>query len=276
MSLTETQISQRANQVLEESGYETSEFSHNLSLRQNLEQIRYLQKQFGMKHANEIIKENVIPVYYWKIDLKEKSTRQSAIRISYDSEEEARDAIKKALSDTISLNMTMEGELVRLNVQLGEKDQIDTLSYEAAFALADSFLKKLQPDHFHSYEFIPSNNNNQFPKIEHKFAWKNNDPVHGETETINISIYGRYLNLYQDSFAIPKDMAISSSKSELKEIPVIISLITISILFIVLLIRKLRKDEIDLKIMSCLALLFRLPGSLCWFMILICNIAAEV
>jgi hypothetical protein len=268
MSLTETQISQRANQVLEESGYETSEFSHNLSLRQNLEQIRYLQKQFGMKHANEIIKENTIPVYYWKIDLKEKATRQNVIRISHDSEEEARDAIEKALSDTISLNMTMDGDLVRLNVQLGEKDQIDTLSYEAAFALADSFLKKFQPDHFHSYEFIPSNSNNQFPKIEHKFAWKNNDPVYGMTETINISIYGRYLNLYQDSFAIPKDIAISSSKSELKEIPVIISLITIAILFIVLLIRKLRKDEIDLKNNVVLSIII----SIAWIAMLVHDI----
>lgn len=269
MNLTETQISQRTNQVLEESGYETSGFFHSLSLRQNREQIRYLQKQFGLKEANEIIKENKIPVYYWKVDLKERAAQDKGIRISYgNDEEEARDAIVKAFSDTISLNFNMDGDLLRLSVQLGEKENLDTLSYDEANSRAFAFLKKQQPDRFEAYEFTPSNEKNLYPKLDHKFNWKNTDLVYGETETVNISMYGQYLSFYHHSSSIPKDVTISSSKSEFKELSVVLALISISILFIVLLIRKLRKDEIDLRNNIVLSIII----SIAWIIMLVHDI----
>lgn len=271
MSLPEAQISQRVNQALEELGYETANFSHRLTLRQNREQIRYLQKQFGTKRANEIIKENSIPVYYWKIDLYEKATQQKLIRISHDRDEEAKAAIEQALSDTISFAMTMTGELIRLDVQLNERDQLDTLSYEDARSLATSFLNKMKSDHFLDYELTSANGNNHHPKVEHRITWKNKELVHGETETITISLFGQYLNRYHDSFAIPKDAAIASSKSELRELPVILSLIAISVLFIILLIKKLRRDEIDLKNNVLLSIII----SIAWLMMLVQNISIE-
>ena len=271
LKLNEVQISGRVNQVLEDLGYETSEFSHHLTLRQSREQIRYLQKQFGLKKTNDIILENVIPVYFWKIDLKEKSAPRSIIRASYDTEEEARTAIQKAFSDTISLNMTLNGELIRFSVQLGEKETIDTLSYEAAFSRALFYLKQLKPDHFQSYEFVPSNQNNVSPKIEYKFTWENSEQIHGETETITIAIYGNYINFYHNSFTISKDSAVTSTKSELQAIPEIIALISISILFIVLLIRKLRKDEVDLRSNLVLSIII----SIAWLVMLAQNISVD-
>jgi len=268
LKLTETEISQRANQILEDLGYNTADFTYRLTLRQNIEQIRYLQKQFGLKQANEIIKQNLIPVFYWKIDLKEKSERKNVIQFSYDSEEEAKEAIKEALSDTISLNLNLAGELVRLNVQLGEKDQIDTLAYEEALALADSLLKRNHPNRYHLYELTLSTNESPVSRVEYDFTWENSQPVHGEKETIKISVYGNFVNNYQTVFTLPKDVIISSSKSELKAIPVIIALITIIILFIVLLIKKLKKDEIELKSNVVLSVLVTLG----WMFFLINNI----
>lgn len=271
LNLTETQISQRANQVLGESGYETSGFSHDLSLRQHREQIRYLQKQFGLKKANEIIIDNKIPVYYWKVDLKEKSPQDNAIRLTYSSEEEARDAIAKAFSDTISLNFNMDGDLLRLSVQLGERENLDTLSENEAYSRAFAFLKNQLPNQYQSYEFIPSKEKYAFPKLEHKFAWKNSERIYGETETINISMQGQYLNFYHHTMTIPKDVTISSSKSEFKELSVVLALISISILFIVLLIRKLRKDEIDLRNNIVLSILV----SIAWIIMLVHDIDVE-
>ena len=140
LKLAEAEISRKANQILEDLGYNTADFSYRLTLRQNVEQIRYLQKKFGLRQANEIIKQNLIPVFYWKIDLKDKSSKNNRIRFSYDSDEEAKDAVTKALSDTISLNLNLEGDLVQLEVRLGEKEHVDTLSYEQAFVLC--FVKK--------------------------------------------------------------------------------------------------------------------------------------
>lgn len=268
LKLTETQISQHANQVLEDLGYDTSVFTHRLTLRQNLDQIRYLQKQFGLKRANEIIKANLIPVYYWKIDLKDKSSPKNVIRFSYDSDEEAKEAVEKALSDTISLSLNLEGDLIYLEVQLGEKEQIDTLSYDEALAFANSLLKKVQPDRFHLFKLSPTKNESQGSKIEYNFAWENSQSVYGETETIKISVYGNFVNKYQAIFTPPKDVIISSSNSELKAIPVVIVLITIVILFIVLLIKKLRKDEIELKSNVVLSVIV----TIAWMFILINDI----
>jgi len=268
LKLTETEISQRTNQILEDLGYDTAYFSHRLTLRQYLEQIRYLQKQFGLKKANEIIKENIIPVYYWKIELKDKSAPRKVIGFSYDSEEGATEAVENALSDTISLSLNVTGELIQLQVQLGEKDQIDTLSYEQAQILADSLLKKTQPDRFHLFKLSPSKNESQLSRIEYNFTWQNSQPVYGETETIKISVYGNFINKYQAIFTPPKDVIISSSKSELRAIPVVIALITIVILFIVLLIKKLKKDEIELKSNVVLSVLVTLG----WMVFLINNI----
>ncbi|UCE04561.1 MAG: PP2C family protein-serine/threonine phosphatase [bacterium] len=268
LKLTETQISQQANQILEDLGYNTADFTHRLTLRQNIEQIRYLQKQFGLKRANEIIKENLIPVYFWKIDLKDKSSSKNVIRFSYDSEEEATQAVEKALSDTISLNLNVAGELIQLQVQLGEKDQIDTLSYEEALTLANSLLKKTQPERFHLFKLTPTKNERQLSRIEYNFAWENSQHVYSEKETIKISVYGNFVNKYQAIFTPPKDVVISSSKSEFREIPVVIAWITIIILFIVLLIKKLKKDEIELRSNVILSVLV----TLAWMFILVNNI----
>ena len=268
LRLSENQISQKANQILEDLGYDTADFTHRLTLRQNLEQIRYLQKQFGLNKANEIIKMNLIPVFYWKIDLKEKTESKNVIQFSYDSEDEAKESIEKTLSDTISLNLNLEGKLVRLSVQLGKKEQIDTLSYEEALALADSLLKKNRPDRFHSFELTSSTNESQLSRIENNFTWENSQPVHGEKETIKLSVYGNFVNTYQAIFTPPKDVIISSSKSELRAIPVVIALITIIILFIVLLIKKLKKDEIELRSNVVLSVLVTLG----WMFFLINNI----
>ncbi len=265
LKLTETEISQRANQILEDLGYNTADFIHRLTLRQNIEQIRYLQKQFGLKKANGIIKKNLIPVFYWKIDLKDKSSKNKVIRFSYDSDEEANEAVNQALSDTISLNLNLEGDLIQLEVQLGEKDHIDTLSYEQALALTNALLKKVQPDRFDFYKLTSSENKSQISRIAYNFTWENSQPVYGETETINISVYGKFINKYQIKFTPPKDTIIPSSKSELKAIPVLIALITIIILFIVLLIKKLRRDEIDLKNNVVLSIII----SIAWVFMLI-------
>jgi sigma-B regulation protein RsbU (phosphoserine phosphatase) len=268
LKLTETQISQQANQILEDLGYNTDDFTHRLTLRQNREQIRYLQKQFNLRKANDIIKENLIPVYFWKIDLKDKSAPVRVISFSYDSEEEAKEAVEKALSDTISLSLNVVGELIQLQARLGEKDQIDTLSYEEALTLANSLLKKIQPERFHLFKLTSSIDESRLWRIEHNFTWENSQPVYGETETIKMSVYGNFINKYQAIFTPPKDVIISSSKSELKAIPVVIALITIVILFIVLLIKKLKKDEIELRSNVVLSVLVTLG----WMLILVNNI----
>jgi len=247
LKLNESRIASRANEILEDLGYNTSYFTHRLNLRRNIEQIRYLQKQFGLKRANEVINENIIPVYFWKVNLQEKSAAKSVIQFSYDSEEEAKQAIEKALSDTMSLYLAPDGKLIRLEVQLGEKERIDSLTYGEALALAKNFLKKNQPDRFPLYQLKPPEKEPVPSPVEYTFTWQANQPVYGETEIVTISVYGQYIKQYRVAFTLPKNVSIASSKSELRAIPTVISLITIAILFIILLIRKLRRDEIDLK-----------------------------
>ncbi len=247
LEMTEAQISQRVNQILDELGYDTERFVHRLTLRQNVEQLRYLQKQFGFRKANEIIKENAIPVYYWKVDLSDKFAKKNVFRLSYNSDQEGYEAVKNAITDTISLQLNLDGRLLQLLVQLGEKALLDTSTYEQAFGLATNFMKTIYGDQSSEYHLVSSRAESQVSRSEYQFAWEKPQPIYGETETIKLSIRGKRINQYRTTYSPPKDATVASIQSDLRNISEAIFAIGLVILFIVLLVKKLRRDEIELK-----------------------------
>ncbi len=247
LSMSEEQISKQVNYLLDDLGYDSDRFVHRLSLRHSSEQIRYLQKQFGFKKANAIIKENSVPAFFWKVDLSDKYAKKNVFRFSYDSEDEAQEAVKRAMSDTISLQLNLDGKLLQLTVHVGEKSALDTVEYDRALGIATTMMQKIHGDRFAQYRLVTSRDQSQISRWEYQFTWENDQPIYGETETIRIAIRGNRINQYRATFAPAKPLAIASKRSELQDIPEVIMMIGLLILFIVLLIKKLRRDEIELK-----------------------------
>ncbi len=243
----ESQISKKAYRILQELNYDISPMTHRSRLYANKEQIRYFQKTFGLQRTNEIIRENKIPVYYWRLSLRESKKENGMISITYDSEEEAKEEIIKSLSDTISIQLDTEAELIGLNVRMGQKKTVDSLSYEAALTKAENFLKKYKPKRFQSYQLIKSDKDLSDARLDYHFTWESNQPIYDEKETVAVSILGNYVGRFNVKYTPPEIIKPSSYKSELEAIPQVVSFIGILIIFIVLLIKKLRKDEIDLK-----------------------------
>ncbi|MDZ7335221.1 MAG: PP2C family protein-serine/threonine phosphatase [candidate division KSB1 bacterium] len=246
-SLTEEQISKRVNWILDELGYDTDRFVHHLNLRHSSDQIRYLQKQFGFKKTNAILKENVIPAYYWKVDLADKHAKKNMFRLSYDNDEQAQEEAKKALTDTISLQLSLNGRLLQLMVNLGENIKLDTTDYDHALNIATTLMQKVHGDGFASYRLVSPREESQISRSEFQFTWENDQPIYGETEKVKITVRGNRINQYRASFSPPKQLAIGSPRSELHGIPEVIVAIGVVILFIILLIKMLRRDEIELK-----------------------------
>ena len=159
LPLTESQITQKAADYLNQHGYDTSGFVFHAKLYQNLKQLRYLQNEFGLKICNEIIEQNIIPVYFWKVRLKDEKSESDDIQISFDSDEEAKSAVKKAMSDTIIVNLFTDGKLIEFNVKIDQKIKEDSLSCEDALILAENFLIINTLHEFSEYDLIPSENN---------------------------------------------------------------------------------------------------------------------
>ena len=247
LTYNEGQIAKIAYKILQDLDYDISKIGHRSRIYMDKEQLRYFQKTFGLKRANEIIRENKIPVYYWKLSLRENKENNNIISISYDSEEEAKEEIVKSLSDTIAIKLSTQGQLIGLNVRMGKKAIMDSLSYDEALAKANEFLKKHRPDRYQNYRLLKSDKDQNIVRLDYHFTWESAQPVYEEKETIAVSMLGTYIGKFNIKYSPPEIIKASSVRSEMEAIPQIISFIGIFFLVIIVLIKKLRKDEIDLK-----------------------------
>ena len=247
LPLTESQITQKAADYLNQHGYDTSGFVFHAKLYQNLKQLRYLQNEFGLKICNEIIEQNIIPVYFWKVRLKDEKSESDDIQISFDSDEEAKSAVKKAMSDTIAVNLFTDGSLIDFNIKIDQKINNDSLSYKDALIFAESCLKKNKLREFSKYKLISLENNIKASNNSFQFSWENTKLVFNEQETIDIEIHNRIITKYKVNFKPPKEIKKSSKNEQFEGISAAILFIAIFIFFIILLIQKLKGDQLDLK-----------------------------
>lgn len=272
LPLDENQISKKAYEILQELNYDISKISHRSRLLADKDQIRYFQKTFGLKRANKIILENEISVYYWRLSLREKKTDDDIITISYDSEEEAKEDIVRSLSDTISIQLDTQGKLIGLNVRMGKKDVIDSLSYDEALQNVTEFLKKHRPERYQTYRLLKYEEDQIESRLDYHFTWESDSSIYNEKETVAVSVLGTFIGRFNIKYTPPEIIKSSAHRSELEAIPQIVAFIGILLLVIVVLIKKLRKDEIDLKSNLYLSILVMLS----WMVMLVLSMNIDL
>ncbi|MDZ7317646.1 MAG: SpoIIE family protein phosphatase, partial [candidate division KSB1 bacterium] len=246
ITLDQSAIDQRATEILSDLGYDMTKFGRRVALRQDVDQIRYLQQKFGLKRTNEIIAEQRLPIYFWKITFQLAEMETGGIRI-ITRDNEAASSSSKAPSDTISISLSLQGDLIDLSVQLGKRARFDTLSLEEARNRANFLLQKFQPERFSYYQLLPVGDNNRYPVIEHHFNYESQRSEYGEKQTAAIAFTGQYVTKLKLDFKPPEGLATSRQRSEWGIIPAMITFIAIFIIFLIQFIRRLRRDEIDLR-----------------------------
>ncbi len=268
LTVDKSQIMSRADSLILKLGHPTNDFIYEPTLHQNGDQLGYLQKEFGLAKANQIIKENKIPVYFWKVKLRKASDTQSLVKISDETEEEAKTAIENALSDSIKMSLATDGELIEFKIKPSAEWDVDSMGAREALDLARKTLIELKGANYQNYEFVKQALNDKNGAYDFQFVWENKQDVYGEKEQIKIEIKNAHLVGYSVEIEPVKDKKIGAKKTEVKSIVSVIAFIGIFILLVVLLIQKLRRDKIDLKSNLLISILVALS----WIITLINNI----
>lgn len=244
--LDETAIDQHATAILSDLGYDTAHLGRRIVLRQDPDQIRYLQQTFGLQRTNEIIAEQRLPVYFWKITLQEDAVAAGGIHI-ITRDDAAAPTSSRAPSDTISIGLSLRGDLLDLNVQLGKRAQFDTLSFAVARDRAIALLQKLLPERSSYFQLVSPSEKNRYPNFEYHFSFESIRSDYGEKQTATITFTGQYVTKLKLDFKPPEGIRFSRQRSEWNMIPSIITFIAVFIIFLIQFIRRLRRDEIDLR-----------------------------
>jgi len=247
LPLTESQIVQRSVEFLESLGYETSNFANYPILVHNKDLLHYLQKKFGLEKTNEIIKENKIPVFFWKVRFRKAGAIDNILNLSYESEENAKAVINEMLSDTVNVSVSPDGKIIGFYASINKNQQLKPISYQRAFQLASDFLNKYKPSEFVNYQLVtdkvkqPSNNN------QYKFKWENIENIFEQKEIISVNISGEKISQYIISLEPVKPVKLAKKRADIEEIPTMLLFILLFIFMLILLIQKLRKDLIEVK-----------------------------
>ncbi len=247
LSLSEDEISEKAHDYLRQAGYSKDSFELRPSLRQNVDQIHFLQQEFGLSKCNEIIRQNRIPVYYWSVTSKNSPPDSGSFNFSYKNDEEAKKAVQEALTDTITLHLTTDGRLIEYRIKINQPKKSDSLRYDEAFNLAERFLNQHKLDSLAAYKFVQENEAPNQSSNKYSFQWENESAVYNEQEQISLEISHSRVTKYALSFKPSKIVKKSSKLEQAEEITAAFIFVIIMIFFIILLIQKLRQDSIDLK-----------------------------
>ncbi|MFZ5518596.1 MAG: PP2C family protein-serine/threonine phosphatase [Candidatus Zhuqueibacterota bacterium] len=267
----ESQIVKKAYEILQNLDFDISKVKHRSRVSTNEEQLRYFQKTFGLKRSNEMILENEIPIYFWRLSLREGKQKDDFISVSYKEQEEAKEEIGKSVSDTITIELSTSGELIGLNVRLGKKSEIDSLTLDEALAMATKFLQTYRPDHYSRYSLLTKDEDKTGTRLDYHFTWESGELIYGEKETVSVSVLGSRIGKFNVKYTSKEIIKDIGYRIELEIIPQIISFIGVIILALIVLIKKLRRDEIDLKSNLFLSIFVMLM----WLMMLAMNISTE-
>lgn len=235
---TESQINELTVQFLHKYGYHTDDFEFIPLLNQNPTQLRYLQKTFGLKGCNEIIRAGKIPVYFWKVKIQTPNKAGNDLQISYDSDEEAATAVKKMMSDTINVSLATDGRIIGLMARLENKTTEDTLDYQQAIQLATKFLSANKTTDISEYKLISPVQVDAGNGYLYHFEWENKQPVLGQKETVKIEIRGNLITKYLIDLQPPEKIAKKSRMQEIVEIMTVILILGIVLFMVILLIQK--------------------------------------
>ncbi|MDW7681838.1 MAG: hypothetical protein SCK70_14845, partial [bacterium] len=129
LEINQEQITSRAEKLLHDLGYDTEKFYFAPELLRDVNLSQHLQQKYGLEQTNTIARNNKLPVFYWRVKLKDIDSADRKLKISFSTEDEAKSYIDKMLSDTIMVNLLTGGDVIGLNVRLGEDSDLDTLSY---------------------------------------------------------------------------------------------------------------------------------------------------
>ena len=243
LHLSKSQIEDIANKYVTKLGYKVSGYSQKTQLNQDKDQIKYLTKQYSIKKATAIMREE-IPAFYWRISWNKPK----------DILEEIRDGKKDDNTVTISsddgnhqlndlkITLTTKGNLLDFKVITDNIHPTDSISATEAHQIAQDFFQTLDEEFFDVNNFKTTFNDSNYI-----FKWKNDSLLVGEKASIEIQVKNSKIISFKKHFIIPQEILNIPSHTKFIHIPAILVFLLFFIVILVVLIQKLRKDQVGIK-----------------------------
>jgi len=209
LKITAAQAAQQADDYLEGRGFELADYKQVTTFDSDSATAVYLQKTLGMEEANRRIREEKLPVWFWR-------TRWFRSQ----QKEEYRAYVSPA------------GELLGFQQELEEDRAGVNLSEEEALGQAETFLHELAQSPLDDYELVDSSSKKEKNRTDHTFVWKKKDFQIGEGEVrLRVGIWGDAVGAYRHFFKVPEKFEREQEARQAQGLLLAIVSVVFSVLF---------------------------------------------
>lgn len=240
-------------------------FSDNLevstSLKSNNEIIRQTQSKYGIKKANQLLRDS-LNGYLWEIRVQNFNARAAIL-----SKNQAK--VWRAVIGEFKFSLSMEGKLINYSYNIPDSISISPISYAESYKIANNFLKNFTPFSYLTLDstIVPQNQkmkhsvsvsfndkgvkneNITEPEIEthadYKFSVTSKNNITGNKIVINVGTTGNMLTKYSVNEETPKQF--TESDSIITDIGSAFVYFVVILILIVIAFKRYRAYEIGFK-----------------------------
>jgi GNAT superfamily N-acetyltransferase len=173
LDLSRKEIAEKAQTTLAEYGYDVTDYKFALIFSSG--NTFYLERMLGIPAANELIKEENLPVWHWHARW-----------------------FKPLQEEEFTLDLAPDGRVIGFNHHIPEAETAPTLEVDQAQAKAESYLNDQIGWNLRDWELVSSSSSEQLGgRIDHNFQWKRGDFEAGESELrVSVGLQGDTIGHY--------------------------------------------------------------------------------
>ena len=222
-----------------------------ITFHQDKAQLQYLTHTLPLDRAKDAIKTH-IPVYYWQINFRRHKSLLKAITSSKEKDSEivfANDGTPKLPGD-IQLKLSTNGDILEFNLNDKSIAGSDSISQEEALTYANGMATRLLGPSFQRFSLQSATYDSTF-----KFIWQSDTTLLGETLQFEMLTTGRQVLQFRKKFRLPEDYSPPQINTTFKAISGAFILLLYIIGILVVIVHRLRRDEVGISNALRLAIL---------------------
>ncbi|MGQ9561759.1 MAG: PP2C family protein-serine/threonine phosphatase [Candidatus Oleimicrobiaceae bacterium] len=245
VQLSKGQAFALAQAVVEELGLDVSRHRRSISFRSDPSQLRYLAERFGPERANRFMR-GWIPAYHWEVNWRPLGRVQQVVfglgqggAIRQDREEWSLRGVEVRLGE--------DGRLLSCRASFSEGAAGAMLPQAEAESLALSVAKKRLGAQFEQFQLQSVISRHAERRLDYVVRWVDREQPAGEEVGYFVEIAGDRVAGYGFEYKVPPPYAEPPGLVRLAWVPTLLLYVTMVVLVLFVLIKKLRADEITFR-----------------------------
>jgi len=233
--------------LIEELGYDLSQYYRTVNLDYDWNQLSYLNRVFGSSETNRLMADSV-QVFYWAIRWSHEKT--SSLQIGGD-EEVARDRLDQIFGQ-IRLSIDLKGKPIRFDYRPQRNEERssqreESSSEEKDRQIAESIMNRLRNFYRGEWNSEGSSERQRPEGRARQYTWHLNESIAGENVSIRVTSMNGRVRSFNIIYHIPEPYSEQKRGDDWNGVVAVILGLLFFILVIVYFIRRLRADLMDLK-----------------------------